>query len=293
MINPITELSLKDKKEEGFEDVNSNDGTINLTEKAFLNFLKEDKKLQNPVILSITPKAVSKLIYFMAGMSQKPVAIGIAGETASGKSSFAADISDCINTIYYKQGCEAKITKVNSDNYYYDRSKEVLAAGSIANFSDNYDFDSPDAVELPLLKQHIQRLTEGHDVMAPKYMMDGTAMRYDNHILCKTNPVIVSEGIFNLTESVRDVFDICIYVHVSPEEQKERWFRRAEERNFKGEKAKKVFESVMQKTAVNIRPTAKYADIVINGEARREDYSIAAEKLFNIFNECCKTAALL
>lgn len=291
MINPFEKLSPGTDNGAGFNATGNNYGIIKHAEETVFNFLKEDKKLPKPVILSITPRAVTKLVYYLSGLSESPVAIGIAGETASGKSSFASDISDCINTIYYRQGCEEKITKINSDNYYYDRSKEVKAAGNIANFLENYDFDSPAAVELSLLKTHIQKLVNGIDVMTPRYMMDGSAVRHDNHILCKSNPVIVSEGIFNLNEQVKDVFDICIYVHVSPEEQKERWFRRAAERDFKGKQAEKVFNSVMQKTAVNIKPTLKHADIIINGEARREDYSITSEKLFNIFTGFSKTVA--
>lgn len=259
--------------------------TIGFIESRIYHFLKEDKKLEQPVIHSITTGGISKLTYFLSRLSKRPVIIGIAGETASGKSSFATDITDCINTIYYRQGKDDIITKINSDNYYYNRSKEVAEAGGITKFMENYDFDKPEAVELCLLKTHLKELKNGFDTMTPKYLMDGSAIRYDNHILCKSNPVVVSEGIFNLNDQIRDIFDICIYVKISPEEQRRRWFRRAEERDFKGEQAEKAFLSIMEKTKIHIKPTIKHADIIINGEAKREDYSIAAEKLFDIYSE--------
>ncbi len=256
---------------------------LEIVERKIINFLEEDRRLKRPVILSINSKAIIKLTYFLSGLSKKPVAVGIAGETASGKSSFAFDMVDTINSVKYKTLQESTITKVNADNYYYDRSKEVKEAGGIAKFLENYDLDDPNAVELNLLKTHIKKLVDGHAVLTPQYCMDGTAVRIDNHILCKTNPIIVSEGIFNLNDKIKDVFDFCLYVNVSSEAQKERWFRRAAERDFNGEQAERAFASIMEKTKIHIKPTVNNADIIINGEANREDYRKSAEKLFDIF----------
>lgn len=262
---------------------------LELIENRILNFLKEDRELEQPVILSINSRAIIKLTYFLSGLAKRPVAIGVAGETASGKSSFVYDLVDSVNSIHAGMGIEENITKVNADNYYYDRSKEVKAAGGIAKFVENYDLDAPSAVDLELLKTHIEKLICGHDAMTPKYFLDGTAIRLDNHILCKTNPIIVSEGIFNLNEKIKNIFDICLYVNVSPEAQRERWFKRAAERDFKGEQAEKAFASIMEKTKIHIKPTVKNADIIINGDANREDYRKSAAKFFNIFMDLVKT----
>jgi len=261
---------------------------LELVESRILSFLQEDRKLKQPVILSINAKTISKLTYFLGGLSKRAVAIGVAGETASGKSSFVYDIVDSVNSIHAGMSITEKITKINADNYYYDRSKEVKAAGGIAKFVENYDLDAPSAVDLELLKTHIEKLICGNDAMTPQYFMDGTAIRIDNYILCKTNPIIVSEGIFNLNDKIKDVFDFCLYVNVSPEAQRERWFKRAEERDFKGEQAEKAFASIMDKTKIHIKPTVNNADIIINGEADREDYKKSAEKLFNIFWDFAK-----
>jgi len=258
---------------------------LEFVEKKLLAFLKEDSERQCPVILSITPKTVSKLTYFLSGLAKKPVSIGVAGETASGKSSFVHDMVETINSVYSGVGLEEKITRINADNYYYDRSKEVKEAGGIAKFVESYDFDAPEAVELDLLKKHIKTLVSGQDTLTPKYFLDGSAVRYDNHILCHAKPIIVSEGIFNLNNKIKDVFDFCMYVNVSPEAQRERWFRRAAERDFEGELAEKAFEGIMEKTKIHIKPTVTNADIVINGEADREDYKRTAEKILSVYME--------
>jgi uridine kinase len=288
MLETFTNLNHTLPTELSFNFKNRDFESLELVESRIFKFLEEDKQLEQPVILSITPKAVSKLNYFLAGLSERPVAVGIAGETASGKSSFVYDLVDAVNSIHYIRGMEEQITKINADNYYYDRSNEVAEAGGIAKFMENYDFDHPSSVDLDLLKVNIQTLISGRDAYTPKYLMDGTAVRFDNYFHCKAKPIIVTEGIFNLNDRIKDVFDLRMFVQVSPQAQRERWFRRAAERDFKGEQAEKAFASIMEKTQIHIKPSIKYADIVINGEAKREDYRKAAEKLFNIYMDCVK-----
>jgi len=288
MASFVTEFIKPQAANMSFRYKSSDFDILEFVEKKILNFLKEDSELECPVILSVSPKTISKLTYFLSGLAAKPVAVGVAGETASGKSSFVHDMVETINAVYSGIGLEEKITRINADNYYYDRSKEVKEAGGISKFVENYDFDAPEAVELELLKKHIISLVSGKDTLTPKYFLDGSAVRYDSHILCKSNPVIVSEGIFNLNHKLQGVFDFCIYVNVSSDAQRERWFQRAAERDFKGELAEKAFENIMKKTKIHIKPTVSNADIVVNGEANREDYKKAAEKLLNIYMDIAK-----
>ncbi len=247
-------------------------------ENAIAQFLKEDRVLENPVILSISQNAISKLACFLTKTITRPVAISVSGGSASGKSCFTGDIVESI--LDFDKNA---ITKIDADNYYYDRSVEVKKAGGIAKFAENYDLDAPDAIELSLLKTHIKKLLKGKTVFSPKYMLDGTAIRYTDHTLCEPNPIIVSEGIFNLNERIRDVFDLTLYVDVSANIQKERWFARAKERDFEGELAQKAFDNVIKKASIHIEPTIVNADIVVNGEADRADYKKSIAKLLNIY----------
>ena len=195
-----------------------------------LRIFEEDKKLDYPVFLFIKPEAISKLLYFLSGRVIRPVSIGIAGETASGKSTFTLDFIESLETAGKKFHNDSIITRINTDDYYYDRSDMVKEAGSFVEFAKNYDFDVPEAFELDLLKHHIGMLCSGRPVTLPKYDMSGTAIRYDNHTPALPRPVVISEGLFNLTDTMKEAFDFCLYVQVSNKAQKERFFRRAAER---------------------------------------------------------------
>lgn len=254
---------------------------LQFIENKLINIFFEDTKLEIPVFLSIREGIIQKLAYFLSGAVSKSVGIGIAGETASGKSTVAFDIIDTVCRYQKENNCDNLITRVNTDDYYYDRSEMVKAAGSFDEFVKNYDLDCPDAFELDLLNKHIQQLVNGEDVWLPKYDMGGTAIRLDNHHLAKTANIIISEGLYTLTDKVKDVFDFKIYVDVSAPVQKERWYRRAAERDL-GESADGVFLNAVQKAQTYVKPTIENADIVLNGEAKRSSYMMFTDKILDL-----------
>jgi len=254
---------------------------VKTIENKLIQIFHEDKKLVNPVFLFVSEGFTLKLAYFLAGFIKRPVAIGIAGETASGKSTFTLDVLETISEFEKRHNLEQIVTRVNTDDYYYDRSKEVIAAGGFAQFARNYDFDIPDAFELDLLKTHIEQLVLGEEVWLPKYDMSGTATRHDNYLLAKPNNIVISEGLFNLSDNINNVFDFCIYVEVDHEEQKSRFYKRAAQRGL-GDAAKQVYDNAVEKAEIHVKPTSKNADIIVNGMADREEYKKVVNKLLEI-----------
>jgi len=254
---------------------------VKAIEEKLIQIFNEDKKLVQPVFLFINKGFSTKLAYFLSGHIKRSVAVGIAGETASGKSTFTLDILETIVEFQNKYSLEQIFTRINTDDYYYDRSKEVIKAGSFANFAKDYDLDVPAAFELDLLKNHVEQLVLGKEVWLPKYDMSGTALRYNNYSLARPNKIIVSEGLFNLSGQIKDVFDFCIYVDINQEEQKERFYKRAAQRGL-GDSAKRVYDNAVSKAEIYVKPTSKNADVIINGMADREDYRKIANKLLEI-----------
>ncbi len=239
---------------------------------------------KNPVILSVKPDVIKKISRFISGELRRSCAIGIAGETASGKSTIALDIIDTIN-MFAKEYClENAVTRINTDDYYFDRSEMVKKAGSFAEFAKHYDLDVPEALELELMHKHIKQLVFGHEVYLPKYDMSGTAIRKDNVQLATPSRVIISEGLFTLTEKVADAFDFKIYVDVSHSVQKARFYKRAAERHL-GDSADEVYKNASDKAKIYIKPTLKTADIVISGEADRQKYKAFISKILCIIQE--------
>ena len=228
---------------------------------------------------------VSRLARFLAGHIKRPAAIGIAGATASGKSSFAFDLIESVMNFQIKYDLAKFVTRINADDYYFDRSDRVKASGGFDNFAKKYDFDVPESIDIDLLKRHIEQLIFGNSVKLPKYMMDGTCIRHDNYSVAYPRPLIISEGIFNLNDKIKDVFDFCIYVDVSKEIQADRWFERAKCRGLVGDAAQSVYNKAMSNAKVYVNPTINNADIVVNGEALREDYRAFADKFLGLVQD--------
>lgn len=225
----------------------------------------------NSVIVDIKKDTIIKLAKFLTAHTRKPCTIGITGETASGKSTITEDIISSINDFARRMNIKDPITRLNTDDYYYDRSEMVKAAGGFDNFVKNYDLDVPEAIELELMKSHINSLVNLKRTYLPKYDMSGTAKRYDNYRLAKPARIIISEGLYTLNEKIADVFDFKIYVYVSFQAQKMRFFQRANARGL-GASAETVYKNAKNKAEIYICPCIKDADIVISGEADRNRY---------------------
>lgn len=244
----------------------------------FLNFEKSLNDLfikelnsSDSIFIQISPNIVKKAALFLSGMAFRPAAIGVCGETASGKSTIVLDSMEIINDFVRNFSAKEAVTRINTDDYYYDRSVEVKQAGSFEHFARTYDFDIPEAVELSLMKEHIQTLLKREEVFLPKYDMSGTAIRFDNYKLAKPSPVIIAEGIYTLVDEISDIFDFKIYVDIDKNIQKERFFERAQQRGL-GSSAEKIFDNASKKALVYIYPCKNNADIILNGKTSREKY---------------------
>lgn len=240
-------------------------------EKSLTDLFIKELNSNSSIFIKIAPNVIRKIAIFLSGIASRPAAIGFCGETASGKSTIVLDSIETINNFSQEFLLKNIVTRINTDDYYYDRSKEVELAGSFAEFAKNYDLDVPDAIELSLMKEHIEMLLSNQCVHLPKYDMSGTAKRFDNHSFVTPSPIIISEGLFNLVDEIAEVFDFKIYVDVTKEVQKRRFFERAQQRGL-GDSAERIFENASKKASIHIHPCAKNADIILNGEAPRERY---------------------
>ena len=134
------------------------------------------------------------------------------------------------------------------------------------------------------MKKHIQELLEGNEVYLPEYDMSGTAIRHDNVKLATPSKIIISEGLFTLTPKIVDAFDFKIYVHVSGDVQKERFYRRAAERGL-GSSMDEVYKNASSKAQIHIHPTIETADIVLSGEADRLAYKVFVNRILKMVQE--------
>lgn len=247
-------------------------------EKTLNDLFLNEINSSDSIFVSVAPNVIRKIALFLSGEISRPAAIGVSGETASGKSTIVLDSIEIIKNFSQEFLLNDIITRINTDDYYYDRSEEVKRAGSFAEFVKNYDLDVPAAIELELMKEHIQMLLNNQQVYLPKYDMSGTAKRFERHTLAKPSSVIIAEGLYTLIDGINDIFDFKIYVDIEKSVQRKRFFERAQQRGL-GASAERIFENASQKAQIYVHPCAKNADIILNGEVSREKY----KKFMNSF----------
>ncbi len=184
-------------------------------------------------------------------MKRKPLIIGVAGGTASGKTTIANAITDSIN---YPQ-----MVMIQHDAYYRDVSHMPLAERAKINF------DHPDALETDLMVRHLRELVAGRSIEMPVYDFS-THMRLAKGIVKKPAKVIILEGILIFCEqALRELMDVKIFVDTDSDLR----FIRRLKRDI--QERQRSLESVIGQYLGTVRPmhiafvepSRKYADIII------------------------------
>ena len=284
MQNTITKNFTETKNKQSFLHSNDNKNLFIYIEKRLNQIFFNEMNSDNSIFRKVKSSAIQKMALFLSNNITISCSVGIAGETASGKSTIALDIINTIQGFAEEYCIKNAITRINTDDYYYDRSDMVKKAGSFAEFAKHYDLDVPEALELELMKKHIKSLLFGNTVLLPEYDMSGTAIRRDNVKPAYPSKIIISEGLFTLTDKVVDAFDFKIYVDVSHDIQKERFYKRAAERDL-GDSADEVYENASNKAKTHIHPTAAKADIILSGEADRAAYRKFINQILELVKE--------
>lgn len=246
--------------------------------------LEEDRRQKQPLILSLNEQVLIKFIKTFVVNKQKQCLIGIAGESASGKTTFVNYVSKALRKIFYNE----TYSSLCCDDYYKDTSRELKEAGSFeALYKKGFSFDKPDAINLDLMRAHLISLKNGCGVNAPEY----------DFVTCESipnrnykNPArsILAEGLYVLGSELSDLFDIKVYVFTPFEQIKERWFARAVLRGKTGEAAEMQFRDVNEAAQIYIRPAMKNADVIINGLTSAEYIEELTEKTANAVIETIK-----
>ena len=202
--------------------------------------IDEDKKEKQPLFLHVKDGFIMNIARKVVQEKKKTFLIGITGESASGKTVFVDNtIQACI-----KEKREGIYTVMRCDDYYKDTSKELQEAGSYeALFKSGFSFDTPDVIDLQLLREHLLCLKSGTAVVSPRYDFK-TCVSDINGDIKKPAKVILTEGLYVLNEEVRDVMDVKVYVFTPLNVIKERWYKRAASRGKTGEAADLQFADV-------------------------------------------------
>jgi uridine kinase len=185
-------------------------------------------------------------------MMEKPIIIGVAGGTASGKTSVSTKILELIGP--------ERLAFIEHDSYYRDLSHLPLEERKIFNF------DHPDALENELLISHLNSLLQGQPVMVPVYDF-ASYIRTDQLRRVEARRVILVEGILIFADkALRDLMDIKIYVDTDADL---RFIRRLQRDVVeRGRSVSHVIEQYLNTVRPMhlefVEPSKRYADMVIS-----------------------------
>ena len=182
----------------------------------------------------------------------KPILIGIAGGSASGKSSIAQRLKR-------EYSLTNSVVIIRQDDYYKDQSHLTMEERVKTNY------DHPLAFDNDLLIQHLNALMNGETIEKPTY--DYTVHnRSEVTETIKPCDVIVLEGLFVLeSESLRELLDMKIFVDTDADIR----FIRRMVRDVK-ERGRSLDSVVSQYTTtvrvmhdLFIEPSKRYANLII------------------------------
>jgi uridine kinase len=182
----------------------------------------------------------------------KPHIIGIAGPSSSGKTELARQLA-------------AKLpgtSIVSLDSYYRGMPEIPLEARKKVNF------DHPDALEWPLLHQHLQALVEGQPCDEPVYSFSEYA-RTPLTKRIEPSEFVIVEGLFVFHwPELRGLLDTKIYVETDPGVCFNRRLRRdVAERGRSPQSVCEQYQRTVRPSAEwFVIPTRKFADLVVSGD---------------------------
>ncbi len=206
--------------------------------------------------------------------ARKPIVFGVAGGTASGKTTVARAILQAVGA--------ARIAYLPHDAYYKDRPDLSFVERAALNY------DHPNSLETKLLITHIKMLLCGESVPVPVY--DFTQHRRTvETVLVEPCPIILVDGILIFTKrKLRELMDIKVFVDTDADVRFiRRMGRDMEERG-------RTLESVITQYLETVRPmhikfvepSKRFADVIIpNGGLNEVAMAMVVSRLVALLAE--------
>jgi uridine kinase len=181
----------------------------------------------------------------------RPIIIGVAGGTGSGKTTVTETILERVG--------EERIAFIPHDAYYRDLTHLT------PDLRKRVNFDHPDSLETDLLVEHLKLWRGGQAIEVPIYDFT-THTRTKETRRVEPQRVAIVEGILVFAEpKLREMFDVKLYVDTDADIRFIRRLRRdIEERG-------RTTESVVEQYLTTVRPmhlefvepSKRYADVII------------------------------
>lgn len=210
---------------------------------------KLQEKLDLKSGINHTIKQIDRLL-----PDKKQILVGIAGGTASGKTS---EVASKINENYPKNSL-----LLSMDNYYQGKT----FMNDQAQKGKNLNWDQPEALNLELLANHLQQLHSNQPIKQPIYDMQTSEPT--GSTLIQPKQIIILEGLFALNQKIKNQLNIKCFVDIGTHGRMIRRLMRDIKRT--GQKPADILryfsQTVEPMHELYVKNTKDYADIVINNE---------------------------
>jgi uridine kinase len=181
----------------------------------------------------------------------KPLVVGIAGGTASGKTTVTRKVLEAL--------ASHPVSFIDQDSYYKDLADMPPEDRRLVNF------DHPDAFDTDLLVRQVVALRSGQAVQKPVYDFK-TSTRAANTVPVQPGEVIIVEGILVLhLQAVRELCEMKIFVDAEDDVRViRRLVRDIKDRGRDFDRVvDQYFRSVRPMHMGFVEPSKRYADIIV------------------------------
>ena len=181
-------------------------------------------------------------------MIERPIILGIVGDSAAGKTTLTKGIAQVLG--------EEKVTVICTDDYHrYDRQQRAEIGISALH---------PDCNYLDIIEQHLNLLKAGQSILKPIY--NHSTGKFDPPEYIKPNKYVIVEGLLGYsTKQMLSSYDIRVYL-APPESLRTEWKIKRDTRK-RGYTDEQVLDQLRKRepdSAAFIRPQRKWADVIVS-----------------------------
>ena len=181
-------------------------------------------------------------------MSDRPIILGIVGDSAAGKTTLTKGIAQVLG--------EENVTVICTDDYHrYDRTQRAELGITALH---------PDCNYLDIMQQHLSLLRAGQPILKPIYSHKTGTFEPPQYI--KPNKFVIVEGLLGYsTLGARDCYDLKVYL-APPESLRATWKVKRDtlKRGYTEEQVLAELQKREPDSEEFIRPQRQWADVVVS-----------------------------
>jgi uridine kinase len=188
----------------------------------------------------------------------KPLLVGIAGGTGSGKTTVAREVAKRLSEA---PANEASVVFLDMDGYYRNFAHRSMEERRRINW------DHPEAFDLDLFIQHLQQLSRGEAVDKPVYDFTTHLRSSLNDRITPADVIVVDGILLSADERVRNLLDVKIFVDADADIRLVRRIQR--DMSERGRPLEEILEQYL--TTVRpmhqqfVEPGKRFADVIVPG----------------------------